>query len=86
MSDYTGPCPSCGKLVWLEKHRCVTSAERDREERCEVCRFFNWHGYGGNGECRRHAPIVDVSSLMDGRYPATSREGWCGDFERGGNE
>ena len=64
-----------------------------REERCELCRFWEVNRYGGVGgphcdgsasNCRRHAPR---HMKQDGRVSAnvewitTGRNDWCGDFE-----
>lgn len=57
--------------------------------RCLVCKF--WVGrephyvLGGlkQADCRRHAPITDISGLnvLTKLWPKTDAKDWCGDFE-----
>lgn len=51
---------------------------------CAAC--AHWNGSGQEGECRRHAPQlisfeVDESVKVESRFPTTSAQDWCGDFE-----
>jgi len=63
--------------------------------RCGTCRFFCHGAVGMNvdgkailihdsgfiPECRRHSPVMPVDRAMDGCWPATSEDGWCGEHE-----
>ena len=51
---------------------------------CGKCQY--WEAKAEAGECRRHAPQTVVLDLDDGvkfesRFPTTSSDDWCGDFE-----
>lgn len=51
---------------------------------CSTCAY--WEASSEKGECRRHAPqniVFEVSDEMkvESRFPTTSSDDWCGDFE-----
>ncbi|MFC7338340.1 hypothetical protein ACFQY0_14195 [Haloferula chungangensis] len=53
---------------------------------CAECIHWN-SGVSGDGECRRHAPQlisfeVDDDVKVESRFPTTSQDDWCGDFEK----
>lgn len=55
---------------------------------CQACAHWNALG-GSTGECRRHAPQmiafeVDDEVKFESKFPATSADDWCGDFEKEG--
>jgi hypothetical protein len=39
------------------------------------------HDSGFIPECRRHSPVMPVDRAMDGCWPTTSEDGWCGEYE-----
>lgn len=64
-----------------------------REERCELCRFWQVNHYGGvrgpncdgsASNCRRRAPqhiIEDGRVSANVQWVTTGRNDWCGEFE-----
>jgi hypothetical protein len=42
-------------------------------DNCERCKYFD----AETSECRRHAPIINVTDL---RWPIVGPKDWCGDF------
>jgi hypothetical protein len=52
---------------------------------CAAC--SHWKASAGTeGECRRHAPQlitfeVDDEVKVESRFPTTTAQDWCGDFE-----
>jgi hypothetical protein len=57
----------------------------EREERCELCRFWESDDQfdPGEGLCRRYPPalIAFGSTPATGRFPSTAAEDWCGEFQ-----
>lgn len=52
---------------------------------CAACAYWK-SGITGEGECRRNAPQlitfeIDDEVKVESRFPTTSGEDWCGDFE-----
>ena len=55
--------------------------ERFELTACHNCKFF-LSLEGGNGECRRRPPVVDMQTVnYTGRFPAARFNWWCGEFE-----
>ena len=51
---------------------------------CAAC--SHWKTSSEGGECRRHAPQtivfeIDQRVSVESRFPVTSANDWCGDFE-----
>ncbi|MEM9399420.1 MAG: hypothetical protein AAF984_04365 [Verrucomicrobiota bacterium] len=51
---------------------------------CSTCK--HWSAKDVTGECRRHAPQtivfdVDSETKIESRFPVTSSDDWCGDFQ-----
>ena len=51
---------------------------------CAAC--SHWKASDEKGECRRHAPQTIVFEVnnevsVESRFPSTSAQDWCGDFE-----
>jgi hypothetical protein len=57
-------------------------------EQCSLCRFWlNWDSEMTNlGECHRFPPRVSAQAGDEagdgGRWPLTSPDDWCGEFQR----
>lgn len=52
---------------------------------CGACTYWKDTG-NGEGECHRHAPQaiafnVDDQLKVESRFPSTTKDDWCGDFE-----
>lgn len=52
---------------------------------CQSCQHWNATN-SGKGECRRRAPQAVVFNVADevkfeSRFPVTSSDDWCGDFD-----
>lgn len=61
------------------------------ESRCGGCRFFRNSRIGGNGTCRRHAPIAVVNAIWAAGWETHGQSGspswpivrsydWCGEW------
>jgi len=66
-------------------HSPPTMSTATTTKACADC--VHWKaGASGEGECRRHAPQlisfeVDDDVSIQSRFPTTSSNDWCGDFE-----
>lgn len=57
--------------------------EGTMDEVCEVCRYWDgvWEDIG-SGLCRRHAPVhMTYKGVSIAKFPSTSCDEWCGDWE-----
>lgn len=84
-SETIGWGGACEGLCYSKINKIVMNTSTTQTAACEKCVYWKATAES-TGECRRNAPqsvvfAVDEATRFETRFPVTSSDDWCGEFQ-----